>query len=228
MSKRPIYRIWVWNLVVCHYFLILNSLVSIRNSLVFLCTDSKNCGLCLKGLNNLILEVKSKLSWWRQGVLIEEVSVRIQQWLNGWRRGGGGREVVVSLHHTQIFLITFPFLIKTKLWIWVGWDLAELLEQRVLKFVEDQAFLRSYDLAPPPVSKLSLFLCLYVCRRSSYDREGGGAKSYDREKVWPSIKHSILSFLRWSTKVATVLGSLPASPDTVHGIWWAADEAVMN
>ncbi len=47
-------------------------------------------------------------------------------------------------------------------------------------FIEDQAFLRSYDSAPPlplppVVMELSLFLSLPVCRRSSLLMgEGGG------------------------------------------------------
>ncbi len=47
-------------------------------------------------------------------------------------------------------------------------------------FIEDQPFSPSYDLSPPPapfpspVSKLSLFLSLPVCRRSVYWREGRG------------------------------------------------------
>ena len=44
---------------------------------------------------------------------------------------------------------------------------------------------------PSPVSKLSLFLSLHVCRRSSLPN--GGAKSYDSERAWSSINHSILS-----------------------------------
>jgi hypothetical protein len=46
--------------------------------------------------------------------------------------------------------------------------------------------------------KLSLFLSLPLCRRSSLlIREGGegdgqGAKSFDLEEAWPSINHSIL------------------------------------
>jgi hypothetical protein len=58
--------------------------------------------------------------------------------------------------------------------------------QRVLNyiFLEDQAFSMSCDLAPPPipsplypVSKLTLFLRLPVCRRSSLlTGEGGGGK----------------------------------------------------
>ncbi len=48
---------------------------------------------------------------------------------------------------------------------------------------------------PSPVSKLSPFPRLPVCRRSSSLTVvgGGGAKSYDNKKVWSSINHSILS-----------------------------------
>ncbi len=69
-------------------------------------------------------------------------------------------------------------------------------------FIEDQAFLPSYDLAPPTplshprVSKLSLYLSFPLCRRLSLiDGEGsGGAKSHDAEKAWSSIiNHSIPS-----------------------------------
>ncbi len=75
-------------------------------------------------------------------------------------------------------------------------------------FIEDQAFLRSFDSAPrPPLppsligqhySASCLFFILPMCRRPSLLRERGvggrcGDKSYDREKAWPSIKHSILS-----------------------------------
>ncbi len=64
-------------------------------------------------------------------------------------------------------------------------------------FIEDQAFLWSYDLDSPPspplptspVSKVSLFLDLPVRSRVG----GMGAKSYDREKAWSSTNHSILS-----------------------------------
>ncbi len=46
-----------------------------------------------------------------------------------------------------------------------------------------------------PVSKLSIFLSLPVCRRSSIvtwdgGGGGGGAKSCDRQKAWSSIYHS--------------------------------------
>jgi hypothetical protein len=43
---------------------------------------------------------------------------------------------------------------------------------------------------------LSFFISFPVCRRSTKWIGGGGeggAKSYDREKAWPSINHSILS-----------------------------------
>jgi hypothetical protein len=70
--------------------------------------------------------------------------------------------------------------------------------------------LLSYDspTRPPPfstspVSKLSLFLSLFYVTVSPVDSSslltgvgggrGRGAKSYDREKAWPSIHHSILS-----------------------------------
>jgi hypothetical protein len=70
-------------------------------------------------------------------------------------------------------------------------------------FIGGQAFLRSHDLAPPPVSNLSLFLSLPVCSRSSLltrERgEGRGTKSCDREKAWSSINHSILSVFHYVT-----------------------------
>ncbi len=40
-------------------------------------------------------------------------------------------------------------------------------------FVEDQSFLRSYNLAPPLVSKLSLLVSLPVCRGLKLLRNGG-------------------------------------------------------
>jgi hypothetical protein len=72
-------------------------------------------------------------------------------------------------------------------------------------FIADPAFSRSYDLAPPPTppplsaSCLSFSVSLPVCHRSSFLTDGGGgrgvggAKSYDCNKTWPSINHSILS-----------------------------------
>jgi hypothetical protein len=51
--------------------------------------------------------------------------------------------------------------------------------------------------SPSLVSNLSFFLTIPVCRRSSIltGKVVGGAESYDREKAWPSINHSILSAL---------------------------------
>ncbi len=69
-------------------------------------------------------------------------------------------------------------------------------------FIEDQVFLPSYDLAPPPFpSPLSRqqvvsfnTSCVSQVGRAFW-REGGGGvvKSYDNEKAWSSINYSILS-----------------------------------
>jgi hypothetical protein len=78
-------------------------------------------------------------------------------------------------------------------------------------YIEDQAFLRLYDLAPrpspsplSPVSKLPLFLTLPVCRRSSlltggWGGGGCGAESHDCKKTWPSINRSALSGMEYET-----------------------------
>ncbi len=70
----------------------------------------------------------------------------------------------------------------------------------VAEIIEDhEGFLSvvSFGSSPTPspfsVSKLSLFLNLPVCRRSSLLTGGGGTISYDGEKAWSSINHSILS-----------------------------------
>ncbi len=70
--------------------------------------------------------------------------------------------------------------------------------------VEDQAFSLSYDLAPPTpillsaVSKLDRGSHRKIEKERQladgrWGRSGGGAKSYDGEKAWSSINHSILS-----------------------------------
>jgi hypothetical protein len=60
----------------------------------------------------------------------------------------------------------------------------------------------SYDLTytplPPPLSSqqvvsLSQSFRLSLVRANCREEGGGGAKSYDREKTWSSIQHSILS-----------------------------------
>jgi hypothetical protein len=72
---------------------------------------------------------------------------------------------------------------------------------------------------PSPVSKLSLFLSLPVCHRSSLlsegggpggGRGGGGAKLYDGEKAWSSINHSIFSAFNTPPR-ATLPVSCPCS-----------------
>ncbi len=72
----------------------------------------------------------------------------------------------------------FPFL-----------PLSSLLPESIKWFIEDH---------PSPVSKLSLFLSLPMCRPSSLLKRGGGggegAESYDGEKALSSINHSILPF----------------------------------
>ncbi len=78
-------------------------------------------------------------------------------------------------------------------------------------FTKNQASSPSYDLAllsqhlPTPVSNLSLFLSPSVCRRRIYWRKrgrgGGGAKSYNGEKAWPSLKHSLLLDVRYTKGV---------------------------
>jgi hypothetical protein len=70
-------------------------------------------------------------------------------------------------------------------------------------FIEDQAFSTMYDIAPPPLPhpilsasclSFSVFLC--VASRAELKAEGegdgGGGKSFDVEKIWSSINHSIL------------------------------------
>jgi hypothetical protein len=80
------------------------------------------------------------------------------------------------------------------------------IRQDVLNdFIENQAFSPSYDsapstpyLLPSPVSKLSLFLSLPICCRSSIlPREGvqGSQIIRRKRKPWSSINHSILSAL---------------------------------
>ncbi len=71
-------------------------------------------------------------------------------------------------------------------------------------FLEGQAFLRSYDLAPllPSISSTSAKHRKTEKERQLADgrgREGGGrgAISYDCKKAWASIYHSILTALQY-------------------------------
>jgi hypothetical protein len=55
--------------------------------------------------------------------------------------------------------------------------------------------LHAHPLPPSPVTKLYLFLSLSMCvagRAYLTEGRGGEAKSYDGEKAWSSINHSIL------------------------------------
>jgi hypothetical protein len=65
-------------------------------------------------------------------------------------------------------------------------------------FIEDQAFLPSYDLAPPPPSlqqAFTLFQCSCVSPvelAEGMEGGGGGAKSYDGKKGCPIIEINTL------------------------------------
>jgi hypothetical protein len=67
---------------------------------------------------------------------------------------------------------------------------------KLLWFIEDQAFLKSYGSAPrltlssQQVFSLSWSSCVSSVELTNWR---GGKRSYDREKTWPSIKHAILS-----------------------------------
>jgi hypothetical protein len=80
-------------------------------------------------------------------------------------------------------------------------DLWGLMPESIEWFIEDQALSPSYDIgsSPPVFSKLSFFLSLHVCRRSSLltgGGDGGGAKSDYGKKAWPSINHLVLYSIR--------------------------------
>ncbi len=71
------------------------------------------------------------------------------------------------------------------------------------RFIEHQAFLRSYYSAPRPptplpFSSLSLFLSLPVCRllQGKGEEDRGRRPIIPREKAWPSRNHSILFALQ--------------------------------
>ncbi len=63
---------------------------------------------------------------------------------------------------------------------------------RVVGFLAVELFGSSPAPYPSPFSKLSFFLSLPICRRSSLltGEGGGGAKSNDGEKAWSSMNHS--------------------------------------
>jgi hypothetical protein len=53
--------------------------------------------------------------------------------------------------------------------VYVQYSTSALRAESIERFIDGQAFLGSYDSAPPP------------------------PESYDRKKIWPSVNHSILS-----------------------------------
>ncbi len=74
-----------------------------------------------------------------------------------------------------------------------------LVHQRAFEwFIDDQAFLPSYDLAPPPPptpppsGNAQKDWDWETASWIERERGGGGAESYDSEKDWSSITHSIL------------------------------------
>ncbi len=77
------------------------------------------------------------------------------------------------------------------------WEKQESIEW----FKEDQALSPSYDWAPSPLlSSRQVFLSQSSCVSPVEPSDGrggggdvGGAKSYDGEKAWSSINHSVLS-----------------------------------
>jgi hypothetical protein len=85
-----------------------------------------------------------------------------------------------------------------------AFGLSSVCSGSIERFLEGQAFSRSYDSAPrpPPLSPDSK---LDTGAHSKTEKErqllmgegggrgGRGAESYDRKKAWPSINHSILS-----------------------------------
>ncbi len=95
-------------------------------------------------------------------------------------------------------------------------------------FIEDQVFSRSYDSAPrPPFPPLPSASCLSFSdfcvspveltdeiggERAGWGLGGKITKSYNREKAWPSIHHSLLSALhqrKWKRRTLYVVFVLP-------------------
>jgi hypothetical protein len=106
-----------------------------------------------------------------------------------------------ELYYNFTFLNTFTY-VQHNAENW--YFLLVVFVDNIESFIDDQAFLPSYEMAPPPtfspstVSKLSLFLSLPVCRCSSLLTRkvgggGGGSNLYVCEKALSSIDHSILS-----------------------------------
>jgi hypothetical protein len=86
------------------------------------------------------------------------------------------------------------------------------LRESIELSIDDQAFLRLYDSASiPPLSRLQVVSlsqssCMSPVELTDGKGVGGwrGAKSYDCEKYWSSIYHSILSMAYKLLKALTV------------------------
>ncbi len=93
-------------------------------------------------------------------------------------------------------------------------------------FIEDQAISPSLDLAlPPPPSVISTgdtqddWETETTCRREIGGGGGGGAKSYDVEKAWSSINHSLLSgTTSFPEKRARAQSSIPSIIDHTENL----------
>ncbi len=143
-----------------------------QNSLNYSEYCTRKCGCwekyCISKIANKILE--TVLSPW---LFAKNEKDALAVWLNGWYAGR-----VSSFYPGNSYSSSEMREVDR------GWGGSECVEW----FIEDQAL--NHPLPPPPVSKLSLFLSLPICRRSSLlTGEGGGGggagvKSYDR---WESL-----------------------------------------
>jgi hypothetical protein len=118
-----------------------------------------------------------------------------------------------------------------KLYICDNWQyVTGLKAESIANFREHQAFLRSYDLAPPhPLSpsrpqgvSLSQSSCVSLVELSDWIM-GGGGLPYDGEKAWSSINHSILSCQKSTTLPPPTLGCPYPVSQYLHDVtFWAA------
>ncbi len=58
--------------------------------------------------------------------------------------------------------------------------------------IEDQPFSRSYDVAPPRSTHMKTEKDRHLAE-VRWGEDGGEAKSYDGEKAWSSVNHSVYS-----------------------------------
>ncbi len=130
---------------------------------------------------------------------------------------------ILEIHYHCLLYGTWYLISKTTssigYYLFISKFTGTVVSEGIEWFIEDQANLRSYDLAPRPppstfsrqevvsrllshpltISCLSFSVFLFLCvpgRGYRFERGGGGgrgAKSYDREKAWSSINQSLLS-----------------------------------